>query len=397
MGILSNAKMLSHGARKFVQLQVMFSGMGAILTLFINTYLLNAYGSFSKEVILYNLVMAVANPIAMVAAMKLTDRRNALFVQQMGFVFYGTALIVLCFFGEEVSAFYPLFALMLGGGSGFYYATYSAQMLCYTQDGNRDLIGGLLSLLGSLISVFLPLLSGLLISRLGAHTGYRIVFGIAAALAIVMIITIRKLPQLPKHKKEPALRKVCKTLMQSEEGRLIMIANGLLNCRNFTLPIFITLLFYNMAPDEFLISLNSTLGYIVALLGAGLYGSVVQQKNRVKYSALATLVVMLPCVAMFFKLNVAIIIVFSAFNGFFSQFISTPVLNTHFKVVEKLNLHGEYGAEVHFVRELFVVAGRALGLVLVWIVPKTTVGAVFVLTTLMLTTVVNAFILRKIR
>ena len=99
---------------------------------------------------------------------------------------------------------------------------------------------------------------------------------------------------------------------------------------------------------------------------------------------------------MLLKLNVAIIIIFSAFNGFFNQFLSTPVLNTHFKVMEDLGLHSEYGAEVHFIREIFVTVGRILGLVLVWIVPKTNGGAVFVLIILMFTSIVNALLLKKI-
>ena len=48
---------LSRDAWKFVQFQVLFTGMSSILTLFINTFLLQSFGSFSKEVFLYNIIL----------------------------------------------------------------------------------------------------------------------------------------------------------------------------------------------------------------------------------------------------------------------------------------------------------------------------------------------------
>ena len=54
--------------RNFVLLQVFYNGMVAILTLFVNTFLLKSYGSSSKEVLFYNLVQAIAQPIAMLTS-----------------------------------------------------------------------------------------------------------------------------------------------------------------------------------------------------------------------------------------------------------------------------------------------------------------------------------------
>ena len=117
---------LSQYARKFVQLQVLFTGMNAILTLFVNTFLLNAYGSFSKQVLFYNVIISVVQPFAMIIAMRFTEIKDALFTQRIGFIFYGTALIVLCVFGEKVSQMYPIFAVMLSFGAGYYFSVYSS-------------------------------------------------------------------------------------------------------------------------------------------------------------------------------------------------------------------------------------------------------------------------------
>ena len=388
---------LPQKARTFIQLQTFFGGMTAILTLFVNTFLLNAFGSFSAEVLLYNGIMAIIQPIAMFTALLVTARKNAIVAQRFGFMFYGAALTVLCVFGDRVSAFYPLFAVLISFGAGYYYTTYGSQMLTYTDDGNRDLIAGITGAVGAVISILLPLLSGFLITAFDKNTGYRIVFGIAAVLALGALITTIRLPAIPKHDRKGAIKKVFTTILKDKNGRLIMVANGLSNCSGFTVPIYVTLLFYSLAPNELLISVNSTVGYIVTLLGSGLYGILVTRKNRVGFSIGSAVLVMLPCLGMLFGLNVVMIMVFQAVYSLSLTFHSTPILNTHFKVVEALGLREEYGAEVHFVREFFVSAGRFLGLALVWIVPQTPVGAVFVLVCLMLTAVLDALILRKIR
>ena len=387
---------LSLHARKFVQLQVLYTGMNAILTLFINTFLLNAYGSFSKQVLLYNMIMALVQPFAMIIAMKFTEWKEALFTQRIGFVFYGTALVVLCVFGEKVSQLYPVFAVMLSFGAGYYYSVYSSQMLCYTDDNNRDLIAGALGLFGSVISIFMPLLSGVLVSLFGVGVGYKIVFGLSALLAIFALFTNKNLPPLPKHKKEPVFKKVCTTILGSRKGRLIMAANCLSNCRLFIIPIFVTLLFYNLSPNELLISINSTIGYAVALLGSSIYASLVHSENRVKFSVIASCVVTIPVLCMVFGLNIFMIIIFNAVYGFFNTFTASPVLNMHFKIMEDLNLKSEYGAETHLFRELFVSAGRVLGLLLVWIIPQTNIGAIIVLVCMSVFELINSAILRSI-
>ena len=91
------------------------------------------------------------------------------------------------------------------------------------------------------------------------------------------------------------------------------------------------------------------------LLGSSIYASFVKSENRVKFSILAAIAVTLPVVAMIFELNIIMIVIFNAVYGFFNTFNATPVLNTHFKVMEELGLGSEYGAEVHLLREFFCI------------------------------------------
>ncbi len=395
-GLIGGYSRLPQKARLFIGMQVMFAGVSAILSLFINTFLLKTYGSFSVQVIIYNAVLAFVQPGAMFTALAVARRGGALTVQRIGFVFYVLALTILCVFGNGVSAYYPLFAVALSFAAGYYYSAYSAQVLSYTEDGNRDLISGITAMVGAVISVLLPILSGWLIVTFDEGTGYRIVFGIAAVLALGAYLTTLRLPKIPAPERAHTFWRTLTAILGDRNGRLIMAANTLSNCASFTVPIYVTLLFYNLVPNEFLISVSSTIGYGVHFLGALLYGQLVTGRNRTVYSVAAAVLVTLPCLAMLFGLNIYMIMVFQAVFGLATTFMSAPVLNTHFKVAEALGLHGESGPEVHLVREFFVTTGRLLGLALVWFVPRTNAGAVAVLVTLMMTAVVNAWILRRI-
>jgi hypothetical protein len=234
------------------------------------------------------------------------------------------------------------------------------------------------------------------IACFGEEVGYTAVFGLAALLALGGLLTGGTLSPLPKHKKEPVFRKIATTVLGDKNGRRIMIANGLSNCRSATIPIFVTLLFYNLSPNELLISANSTAGYVATLLGAAVYGVIVKNNNRVTFSILASCAVTVPVLCMVFGLTLTLIVIFNAVYGFFSTFTATPVLNTHFKVMEDLHLGSEYGAEVHLFREFFVSAGRILGLAMVWLIPQTNTGAIVVLICMSVFELINSALLHAI-
>ena len=84
-------KNLTYDAKRFIELQVLFTGLTAILSLFVNTFLLNSFGSYSREVLIYNVILAVVQPLAMVTAVFATKAANALLTQRIGLAFYSLA------------------------------------------------------------------------------------------------------------------------------------------------------------------------------------------------------------------------------------------------------------------------------------------------------------------
>ena len=370
--------------------------MVAILTLFVNTFLLKSYGNSSKEVLFYNLIQALAQPIAMLTSFAISRRKTHLFTQRIGFLFYSIVLVILCLFGERVAFLYPLFGVLISFGAGYYFGIYSVQTLAYTTDENRDLVSGAASALCSVVSLLLPLVAGAIISAFNAYVGYRIVFGIEALIALTAIYLTSKLAPIEKREETIGFWEIFKTVVADKNGRKIMIANGLDNCRSFTVGFYMTMLIFNMIQSEMLVSVNSMLGGILGILGAAAYGVIVTKNNRMASLLCAVLIVLVPCVLMCFTLNVYVLMTFYALYSLTNVFLATPVLNTHFRVVESFERFQGYGAQIHTVREFFVTVGRVIGILLVLFIPQTNIGIVVILSVLTLTSIVNALLVRDI-
>lgn len=382
--------------RNFVFLQIFYNGMVAILTLFINTFLLESYGSASFEVLFYNLIQAIITPVAMITSFALSRKKSFLFTQRIGFLFYGIALVVLCIWGEKVAFLYPFFAILVSFGAGYYFGIYSVQTIAYTTDDNRDLVQGVMNAICSIVSLVLPLIAGYLIKACGEFTGYRIVFGIEALIAFGALFITTRLSPIGKNERKVSFFHIFKTIVKDKNGLKIMIANGLDNCRYFTISFYITILIYRFIDDAFLVGLNSSIGSIVAILGAALYGVIVNKRNRLRSILVSVILVLAVCTVMYFSLNVYVLIAFYAAYSMTSIYMATPVLNTHFKVMESFREFRGMGAQVHAVREIFVTVGRIIGILMILLIPQTTLGVVITLSVIMSMPAVNALLVRSI-
>lgn len=382
--------------RNFVFLQIFYNGMVAILTLFINTFLLESYGSASFEVLFYNLIQAIITPVAMITSFALSRKKSFIFTQRMGFLFYGVALAVLCIWGDKVAFLYPLFAVLISFGAGYYFGIYSVQTIAYTTDDNRDLVQGVMSAICSIVSLVLPLIAGYLIKVCGEFTGYRIVFGIEALIAFGALFITTRLSPIGKNERKVSFFHIFKTIVKDKNGLKIMIANGFDNCRSFTISFYITILIYRFIDDAFLVGLNSSIGSIVAILGAAIYGVIVNKRNRLRSILVSVILVLSVCTVMYFSLNVYVLIAFYAAYSMTSIYMATPVLNTHFKVMESFREFRGMGAQVHAVREIFVTVGRIIGILMILLIPQTTLGVVITLSVIMSMPAVNALLVRSI-
>ena len=93
-------------------LRIIFTAGYSILNLFISTFLLKSYGTFSGELITYSIIMRTVQPIGVFVALVLTRKFAPKLTQAAGLLLFLLVLVLLCGFGDAVSGLYPIFAVL---------------------------------------------------------------------------------------------------------------------------------------------------------------------------------------------------------------------------------------------------------------------------------------------
>lgn len=379
---------------RYMLMRIVFAAVTTILSLFVNTFLLKSFGNFSAELISYQVILRAAQPVGVFCALLISSRGVPVVAQVLGLVMYLISLGLLCLFGEAVSGLYPVFAVLLGFADAFFFCVNCMQILSFTTDENRDRFNGLLSLITGGIAIALPTVSGWLIQYFPDFTGYRIVFGFAAACAAVSLFLAARLPVRREKKSLSQIGATMKRILTNKNCLRCIAANAISSCRGNVLSVFLTMLVYNLISSETVIGLRSTFGSIAGLASAAIYGMAIRSSNRTKSSVVAMVLVLLPCVWMLFELNVAVLMVFSVVYASADTFLGTPISFTYYKSVEALGLKGDSGAEAQLAADIFVALGVISGFLLMGVIPKTNDWAVALIVAMILTSVVTTALIR---
>lgn len=338
-----------------------------LLSIFVNTFILKASGSLSTALI-YNMVSYGSQPVFMVGAVFLTRRLSPRHSQRVGFVFFALLFIFIIAVGERAAnELFLVPALLRSAGAGFYYVTYSFQIIEYTTDDNRDAASGISGTIASVIELVLPLVSGLfLASFAGSFTGYRIFFGFLLGLTVLAFVFSMFLVPLrtvidPLDRKTH-LGEALRGLVSGRIGRSILFMTFFKGIRSGAMTFFVEILIFNAIKDEAVIGVNSTIGKIAAILGALLYGLIVTPRRRAKSVAIASSLIIGVAALLFLRSDWIFLIIFSAFNSGLNIFITDPELMLYFTVIESIDaLRGKAG-EVHTVNEVFLALGEVAGI-----------------------------------
>ena len=352
----------------FLRMDVCLMAIVNIMALFVNTFIIRAGGSVNHAMV-YNMLAFGSQPFFMVLAVLVSRRVSPGFSQRIGFAGYAAFFIFILILGEKAATdFFWIPALLKSFGSGFYYVSYSFEVVEYTTDENRDAAGGIEGTVNAIIALSFPILSGLLLSAFpqGDFTGYRILFaGLLGVVAAAFFFSLR-LESLHRTfdsaDKKSHLGESLKALLGEKTGRFMLAMTFFKGLRVGAMGFFIEVLIFNAIRNETLVGINSTVGKVFAIIGALLYGIIVTPKRRAKSVAFASGAIILVACILFFKLDWIPLMIFSAFNSGFGIFISEPELTLYFTTIETLDsLKGKAG-EIHTANEFFLAAGEVLGI-----------------------------------
>ncbi|MBR5059404.1 MAG: hypothetical protein IKX06_01365 [Clostridia bacterium] len=351
----------------FLRMDACIMAIVSLLSLFINTFIVRASGGIDNALI-YNMVTFGAQPLFMVAAVFVSRRLSPCVSQRLGFVFYGILFLFIIVTGERSATdLFVVPALLRAAGAGFYYVTYSFQIVEYTTDDNRDAASGIGGTVSSVIALILPLLAGLFLSGFhGSFSGYRIFFSALLCIATLGLIFSLRLAPLRRSvdtaDRRAHLSGVLKSLTCTKTGVRVLLITFFKGLRSGALSFFVELLIFSAIKSESLIGVNAALGKTAAILAAVLYGIFVTPKRRAGSVAAASTVIIAAACVLFFKMDRITLIVFSILNAGLAIFITEPELTLYFTVISETDGLKGLAGEVHTVNEFFLAAGEVAGI-----------------------------------
>ena len=379
-----------------MRMHVCFAVYTQMHTVFINTFLLKATGD-TEQVMLFNIMLSIVQPLAMVCAVFLIRRKSPILSQRVGIGLYIFVYILLAVCGEQASGWSLLIAALLSAAAGFYYATYALQLLSYSDDRSRDLAMGVIGVLNGVAALFTPMLSGLLISAFPGFTGYRILFAGAFLTAAASAWFSSRLSNLKEfdRQRRTYFKPVLRALAFGKIERGVMLTTVIRGFRDGTIVFFLNMLLYQFINSEALVGLNAFLGGLAAILSAWLYGRLARPGNRNFWNFAAITAATSAALLLFWNLDPLLLIAFNVVNGLLGAFIQNPSEAVYLGSVQNLSALRGRGAEVHTVREFYLSAGRIAGIVVTMLLPQNPVGWVAAIVCLNLSQYLAAFLVRR--
>ena len=393
----SDSRSLSPEFFPFLIMASCFSMVQLMLATFLSTYTLAATGS-AQNVKIFNIILAVGQPVAMIAAVVMVRRSSAIRSQQLGLVLIMLVNAYLFFAVESAAKHIFLVSAVQSTANGFYFTTYACQFVNYTTNENRDRASGLMSLISNALSLAFSMGSSLLFAAYPGESGYRIIFLIALVVSLAGLVVSFRLAPLTTVSSDRTIyylyaHKVFWTNRWARDSMWVSVIDGM---RAGLMTFFLNILLYAMVDSEALVGLNTFLTTLFGIAAYGVYARVVRVETRypfARWSIIAMLAVTLGLLAM---MNPVGIILYGAIHAALVPFYSTPLLNAYWTVLEKVPELNCCRPETHAAREVYYSIGRVAGVAMTMVLPATNTGSVLALLCLMAMQYLGLFLCKGI-
>lgn len=375
-----NPQKLSRSFYPFLIMISCFSMVSNILGTFLSTYTLAATGS-AENVKIFNIILALCQPFAMVAAIFVVRRISAIRSQQVGLGLIMLVNFYLFIFVEKAAGHIFLISALQSVANGFYYTTYACQFVNYTTNDNRDKSSGIMNVVLGTLSLIFTLGSSLLFTFCPGEDGYRIIFLLALIFSACALIFSVRLAPLTTVSSDHTMYYIHahKVLWKNPWARNSMWISAIEGVRTGLLAFFLNILLYGMVKSESLIAFSNFLASVCSIAAAGIYARVMRTDKRYRSAQLSILGMIAATLGLFFMMNPTGIILYSAINACLLPFYATPLSNAYWTVLEKLPELDCCRPETHAAREVYYAFGRIAGTALTLLLPATNLGSVLVL------------------
>ena len=363
-------------------------------SVFINTLLYRVNDDGMRAVIIYRAIVYSITAIFMQISAYLTQKISPLFTAKLGAFFYlmifGAVLIGI----DHMDILQYFIGIFSGIGGAFYWMAHSVMVPNYTTKHNRDAGISILGIIQGTMTLFVPILSGFVISFMPEISGYRIMALVAMIMVIAHFICMRKFHPVEQTTNQSKLKLAIKLISRKATFKLMFCYEFFRGVRDGTFAFFLNMLLFRIITDEGVIGINTFLTGIMAITGSWAYGKLVQQRTRFRYGIMSITILLIICTTLFFNMSIPTVMLFTVVNAFMQLFFQYSYNNTSYDIIAQNKTSRKCTAEIVAIREFPIAAGRLCGLGITMIVPPTQRGYVQVMLLLTLSQYIAMLLVR---
>ncbi len=352
---------------RFLLMHTCFMIFTTLPGVFINIFLLGQTEDMNV-VLYYNAVFFISGAVCMALASYVLSRFNPSVVAVVGILFYNLLYLTLILLGKNASKYFVLLGLIIGIADGFYWIAYGYLLSTCTNLENRDKGIATVSFFSAVVNLLIPLLSSMIISKIGSIQGYLVVFGLAFVVAVATGIMAVLLPRPPKTDESIHYKDTVRLIKKERCLAFSLAGQSVKGIKEGIFTFILSILLFNLVKNELLIGFNTFLSAIAAIISYGIIRRYVTRENRVIYMAIAVVVLSCYNVSVLFFLNVWTIVLFSVIDAFFTGFIVNSSYSIFLDAIQVVPNADKRRPELLVINEALLVLGRCIGLIVMIVI-----------------------------
>lgn len=338
---------------------------------FINTMMM-APDEGIHAVLSYNASFFVTGALCMYIAAYVLKRSQARVTAIIGIAAYLVLYLLIIMLGNDAPRYHYLIGFFNGLADGFYWISYGQLLTSALAPANRDRGLAVINVIGSVISLVVPLVAGIIISRVGGIGGYIVVMLIASAVAAWACVWALKLPRDAQSANDGAKRTdfigTIRMIWQQPMIRSAIMGQWAKGIREGASMFLLSAVLYQILRSELIIGVNSFLSSFAGIVAFAYMSRVLTQENRMRFMLVAVIVLCAMGLLGLLSVSPWMLLLYSAVNAMFSGAITNGGYSIF---LEALTAHGNVRSrypEALAYNESFLVAGRCVGLGIIWLV-----------------------------
>ncbi|MUG70888.1 MFS transporter [Paenibacillus validus] len=358
--VLKKGEPLSAQSRLLLAVSGFFAAGNALSGTFVNVYLWKAKQDFTLIgwfTLIHHLTMALTFWISG----KWVKEHNKMNCLRAGVAVSALFYLIVLWFGESAAEYFVLLGVTQGLAAGFFWLAFNVVYFEVTDPDSRDRFNGWVGLIGSGVGMIAPWLSGMLIVRMGAVSGYRFIFTLSLVVFVVGVIVSFFL----KKRKTTGTYEWMLTwrcLRQKDTAwRTVSAALVAQGCREGVFGFMIALLVYVHTGNEMKLGNFALISSAVSLVFFMLAGRLLKPRFRRMAMLIGVVMLVLIILPFFWKVSFTTLLIFGIGAAIFYPLYSIPMTTIVFDLIGKEEESAKLREEYIVMRELALNAGRLLG------------------------------------